>query len=323
MALIAFSNREFYENELVVFPSPRATNRRYGIAFEHGAGATAKAGVNDLEARRVVDRILDWLANDPHRSLGVAAMNMKQAEHIEAVLAERLGERPELQARFEQVASGVEPFFVKNLENVQGDERDIILISMTCGPDLLGGRVPQRFGPINRDSGWRRLNVLVTHAKERMEVFSTMRSTDVLLGDQPKRGVEVLHRFLAFAESGRLGTPSRRSGKQPDSDFGVAVAEALGREGDSCEPQLGVAGVFIDIAVRDPDDPGAFLLAVECDGAAYHSSLSARDRDRLCQEIPRGPGLGGAQDLVHRLVPGPRDRDRPGARPARTASRAA
>ncbi len=295
-ALIAFSNREFYDNELVVFPSPRATDGRYGIAFEHIVGATAKGGVNDLEARRVVDRVLDWLANDPHRSLGVAAMNIKQAEHIEAVLAERLDARPELQARLEQASTGVEPFFVKNLENVQGDERDVILISMTYGPDTPGGRVPQRFGPINRDSGWRRLNVLVTRAKERMEVFTTMRSTDILLGDQPRRGVETLHRFLAFAEAGRLVTPGRPSGRQPDSDFEVAVAEALGREGYSCEPQLGVAGFFIDIAVRDPNDPGSFLLAVECDGAAYHATLSARDRDRLRQEILEGLGWE-----VHRI----------------------
>jgi very-short-patch-repair endonuclease len=105
-----------------------------------------------------------------------------------------------------------------------------------------------------------------------------------------------LHRFLAFAEAGRLASPSRPSGREPDSDFEVAVAQALGREGYGCEPQLGVAGFFIDIAVRDPDDPGAFLLAVECDGTAYHSSLSARDRDRLRQEILEGLGWN-----VHRV----------------------
>ncbi len=189
------------------------TDSRFGVAFEYIVGAVAKTGVNDLEAGRVVDRILDWLANDPHRSLGVAAMNVKQAEHIEAVLAERLSQRPELQARLEQVSQGVEPFFVKNLENVQGDERDIILISMTYGPEVPGGRVPQRFGPINRDTGWRRLNVLVTRAKERMEVFSSMRAD----GCSASRAAEARRRGAAslpcFCRDRQAQVPGSRHGK--------------------------------------------------------------------------------------------------------------
>jgi very-short-patch-repair endonuclease len=178
-----------------------------------------------------------------------------------------------------------EPFFVKNLENVQGDERDVIMISMTYGPSTSGARVPQNFGPINQDTGWRRLNVLFTRAKERMEVFSSMRSADIVPREGADRGPRALKNFLDYAETGHLGAAPRLSDRDPDSDFENAVLEGLRELGFECVDQLGVANFFLDIAVRDPGSPEEFIAAVECDGASYHSTKSARDRDRLRQEI--------------------------------------
>jgi very-short-patch-repair endonuclease len=214
-------------------------------------------------------------------------MNIQQKERVEAHIARLeaanggLGEildESEAEAR-------IEPFVVKNLENVQGDERDVVMISMTYGPREPGGRVPQTFGPINQDKGHRRLNVLFTRAKEKMVVFTSMRSTDIQAGPESNPGRRALQGFLQFAETKRLPSGSRLTGKSPESPFEEAIARELERAGYSVEPQLGVGSYRIDIAVRNPDVPEQFLLGVECDGAMYHSTLSARDRDRLRQEV--------------------------------------
>lgn len=180
--------------------------------------------------------------------------------------------------------------FIKNLENVQGDERDVIFISFTYGPGEVDGKVYQRFGPINSDVGWRRLNVLFTRSKKRMHVFSSMRSEDIQVTETSKRGVQSLRGFLHFAEKGNMDGLAHHTGKAPDSDFEVSVITALENAGFRCEPQVGVAGFFIDIAVRDPGKQGRYLMGIECDGATYHSAKSARDRDRLRQDVLEGLG---------------------------------
>lgn len=290
-SLIAFSNASFYDNELVVFPSAHGSDPRYGIACHYVEGGAFAGRKNEREADAVVARILDHLAHDRHRSLGVAAMNLEQAELIEERLAHRLEEHRQLAVRLEALRNGVEPFFVKNLENVQGDERDVILISMTYGPERPGGPVPQRFGPLGAEDGWRRLNVLITRAKERMEVFTSMRASDVL-GEGGRRGRKALHDFLDFLESGRLAVPPPPPGPGPEPEtlFEAEVIGALERAGWLCVPQLRTAGFRLDIAVRDPDEPDRFLLGIECDGATYHASASARERDRLRQQILEGLG---------------------------------
>lgn len=283
-ALIQFSNKEFYNGDLVVFPSPFDENDRYGIAFEHVPNGIFADHVNMVEAQTVASAAVEHLRAHPGRSLGVVAMNLNQKEQIEAEIERLLKSDPLLLQAAEDREHKSEPFFVKNLENVQGDERDVIIISMTYGPGIEGGKVPQRFGPINQDAGWRRLNVLFTRAKERMIVFSSMRADDILLGDSPARGPAALKAFLKFAESGRDGraTPTTRD---MDSDFEAAVVEAMELMGHNCVTQLGIAGFFIDIAIRDPDRPEEYVLGIECDGASYHSTKSARDRDRLRQDI--------------------------------------
>lgn len=286
-ALIAFSNREFYKDQLIVFPSPAGQASRYGIGWNFVSEGVANKGVNPAEARRVAEAAATILLEQKGRSLGVVAMNVKQAQRIFDELSDLASKNralAEAMAKSETDLRG-EPFFVKNLENVQGDERDIIMISMTYGPPAPGVKTPQNFGPINQETGWRRLNVLFTRAKERMEIFSSMRSMDVLPKEGGDRGPRSLKLFLNYAETGKLGTEPVISPRPTGSDFEDAVLEGLAELGFECVPQVGVANYFLDIGVRDPGAPEEFIAAIECDGAAYHSEKSARDRDRLRQEI--------------------------------------
>lgn len=286
-ALIAFSNRQFYKDELIVFPSPAGQSDRFGIGWSFLADGVTTKGINPTEARAVAAAVAKFLVEHKNRSLGVVAMNIKQAQRIADELS-ALADRDPILAKALAEAENErsdEPFFIKNLENVQGDERDVIMISMTYGPATLGGRTPQNFGPINQDTGWRRLNVLFTRAKERMEIFSSMRSSDVVPKEGSDRGPRALKLFLDYAENGSLGVEPVCSDRPTGSDFEDAVLEGLRELNFECVPQVGVANFFLDIGVRDPASPGEFIAAVECDGASYHSSKSARDRDRLRQEI--------------------------------------
>ena len=169
------------------------------------------------------------------------------------------------------------------MENVQGDERDVIVISVTYGRDQ-NGNLFQRFGPINQAQGPRRLNVLFTRAKHRVVVFSSIDPDEIRTDASSPRGVIVLKAYLNYAKNGRLQTQSS-SELQSASDFEIAVSNALTARGLECVPHIGVAGLFIDVGIRHPEKPGVFILGVECDGASYHSAKSARDRDRLRQTI--------------------------------------
>ena len=281
--LIAFSNKEFYRGQLVAFPSPRPEDSALGVKFVHVTEGVYGGSVNLPEARRVVDTAVRLMYRSPRESLGIVAMNSAQREVIEELFERRLTSDALVRVYVENHASGLEPFFIKNLENVQGDERDVIYVSVTYGPDE-SRHVYQRFGPINGPTGHRRLNVLFTRARRRLVVFSSMTAEDVVAGADSNWGVRALKGYLHFARSGSLHQ-SQLTGRAPDSDFEIAVADALRRAGYDVVAQVGVAGFFLDLAVRDPRAPGTFLLGVECDGRTYHSSRSARDRDRLRQAI--------------------------------------
>lgn len=283
-SLIAFSNKAFYESNLVVYPSPHRESAEFGVKFVRVVRGRFVEQRNIEEAEVVAKAIEHHLLHRPDESLGVVAMNVKQAEQIERALEHLAKQNPALQEARDRNEATEEPLFIKNLENVQGDERDVIYISTTYGPMEIGGTVPQRFGPINGADGWRRLNVLFTRSKKRMQVFASFGASDLLITGTSSRGVQALRDFLHFAESGHM-PHIRETERAPDSDFEVAVIEALERHGYRCEPQVGVAGFFIDLAVRDPGQPGRYLMGIECDGAAYHSAKSARDRDRLRQSV--------------------------------------
>lgn len=292
-SLITVSNHEFYDDRLVVFPSPDVGKKDTGLVFHHNPEAYyERSGINNAEATLVANAVLEHARENPTLTLGVAAFNSSQARLIEAEVDILRRQNPDTEHFFSEHPE--EPFFVKNLENVQGDERDIILISVGYGK-IEGNYLPMNFGPLNREGGERRLNVLITRARRRCEVYCNFVGADLDLSRSQARGVAALKTFLEYAETGRIDMP-RATGKAADSPFEEAVAFALESHGWDIEHQVGSAGFFVDIAVKDPDQPGRYLLGVECDGASYHSSRTARDRDRLRQQVLEGLGW-----RIHRI----------------------
>ncbi|PTL86709.1 MAG: hypothetical protein C4617_02525 [Candidatus Liberibacter europaeus] len=283
--LIACSNYHFYDNSLIVFPSPYTNVDRYGIGFTHIKNGIMKDKCNPEEAKIIALAVRDHAIKYPQESLGVVAMNAKQRDEIENAINKLCRNDSEVEQAISKLRTNTDPFFIKNLENVQGDERDTIFISFTYGPNESGGRIFQRFGPINSDVGWRRLNVLFTRARKRINVFSTMRYLDVLVDSDSKRGVRVMRDFLRFAETGFMEHAPKDTNKKSDSDFAVSVMNELRKAGFSCDSQLGNMGFSIDVAVRDPSNPDQYLMGIECDGEIYNSAKSARDRDRLRHEV--------------------------------------
>jgi very-short-patch-repair endonuclease len=279
-SLIAFSNRHFYNNELVVFPS---CERDFPIRRHLVEAPRYARSVNLPEAKVLCDVVLEQLELHPERSLGVVAMNESQSEEIAEQLDTLSIHHEELRRRLDLTDSS-EELFVKSLEKVQGDERDTIVISTTYGPAEPGGPVAMRFGPINQNGGHRRLNVLFTRAKHGIELVTSMDSSQIHPTVTSSQGVHALKGYLKFVEAQSLET-GRQSGRPPDSDFEIVVAEALERHGYRVDCQVGVANYFIDLAVCHPARPDRYLLGVECDGATYHSARAARDRDKYRQAV--------------------------------------
>lgn len=292
-SLIAFSNFHFYESRLKVFPAPYERNSRLGVRYRFVKNGVYRQGnnQNEPEAERVVAGIIEHMLQNPDESLGVVTLNLKQKELIEDLLEAKIRVLPQARDFCDKWEAKGWDFFVKNLENVQGDERDVIFISTTFGRAPGATSVAQRFGPITGPKGWRRLNVLFTRARRRVEVFSSMRPSDINVSPTSSRGTRALKDYLEYAQRGVL-VETDYGTRPPDSDFEVAVGNMLRNAGYDIQPQLGVAGYFIDIAVRNSERPGEFLAAVECDGATYHSSSSARERDRIRQDILESLGWG-------------------------------
>lgn len=289
-SLIAVSNKEFYDNDLFVFPSPDASQEETGLVYHHLPEATYDRGgssKNRDEARIVAERAMEHARETPHRSLGVATFSTAQEEAVREHLEKMRREDPSAEGFFNEHPD--EPFFVKNLERVQGDQRDVIFISVGYGRDA-DGKVTMNFGPLNRTGGERRLNVLTTRAKYRCEVFTNLRAEDIDLHRTGARGVEVLKEYLSYADTGEIAGLPEPTGRGADSPFERAVADALRTEGYRVEHQIGAAGFYIDLAVVHPERPGQYLLGIECDGATYHRSRMARDRDRIRQSVLEGLG---------------------------------
>ena len=284
-SLIAVSNVEFYDRKLTVFPSSGTNEKASGLKFNylpHALYDRGRTRTNKLEAKAVAEAVIKHAKDNNDLSLGVVAFSVAQRDliQVEVELLRRIN--PNLDEFFNSKHPS-EAFFVKNLENVQGDERDVIFISIGYGRNE-SGRIAKEFGPIIREGGERRLNVLISRAKMAMEVFCNFRADELELDVHSGHGLRALKHFLKFSELGELDIPIE-TGKDADSPFEVEVASALKEKGINIELQVGTAGYFIDIAVKHPTKPGKYLLAVECDGASYHSSRSARDRDRLRQGV--------------------------------------
>ncbi|GAA2145041.1 hypothetical protein GCM10009760_33250 [Kitasatospora kazusensis] len=287
--LITFSNRSFYRNSMITFPGAQESGADVGVAFVHAHGVYDRGGRRDnrIEAEAVARRVLHHFDTRPGRSLGVVALSQAQASAIElAVQQARLG-RPDLDHRFTE--SRLDGFFVKNLESVQGDERDVMIMSIGYGPDERG-QLGLNFGPINKEGGWRRLNVAVTRARYRMEVVSSFQGVQLKESGNPS--VQHLKRYLEYAEQGPsvLARDLLQADAEPDSPFEESVLGVLRDWGYQVQPQVGVAGFRIDLGVRHPAAEGSYALGIECDGAMYHSSRAARDRDRLREQVLIGLG---------------------------------
>jgi very-short-patch-repair endonuclease len=289
--LIHFSNHQYYDNGLIVFPSPELEQPGLGVKARYvpeGRYSPGEKRTNPVEAERVVDEVFALMRTRPaDESLGVVALSKAQADLIEHLIEERRLAAPDLNERF---ASGhAESFFVKNLENVQGDERDHIVLSIGYGPSAATGKMLNRFGPLNSENGWRRLNVAVSRARRSMTVAYSFRPSDIV---SQTRGAVELRRFLEFAENPRTAIPARQTfdpEAETETPFEESVKRALEARGHNVQPQVGVSGFRIDLAIYS-DDRKRFDLAVECDGATYHSAPSARDRDSLRQAILEGLG---------------------------------
>jgi transcription elongation GreA/GreB family factor len=290
-ALINFSNRLVYDDDLIVFPSAHEGRKDMGVSLVYVDGVF-KSGVNGIESQTMVDAALDFMEQNPHRSLGIVTMNQPQRdlllEEMEYALVTRKKATDYIDF-WSHENGGLESFFIKNLENVQGDERDVIFIGTVYGPAQPGAPVMQRFGPVNGLGGKRRLNVLFTRAKEQIITFSSMTAADVRADENGNPGAYMLKRWLEYSATGVLES-GRLTDMEPDSEFEVFVIDQIKAMGYEAIPQIGVSGYFIDIGVKHPSWPHGFILGVECDGASYHSSKSARDRDRLRQEVLEGLG---------------------------------
>jgi very-short-patch-repair endonuclease len=288
--LIAFSNEYFYDGDLVAFPSPVHDTGRLGIRYHQVEDAYYKNGKNPVEAQTIAQAIVDHATRNPDESLGVGTFNREHQSMIEDELDRICTSDPEARHAVARLSEGTDGLFVKNLENLQGDERDVIFIAYTYGPDPASGRVFNRFGPITASNGWRRLNVLVTRARRRVEVFSSMKPSDIHGGPEKSRGINAMKDYLEYAKTGDLKGHVHWSNRSPESPFEIAVARAVRNMGLEVVPQVGVAGYFIDLGVLKPERDDEFLLGIECDGKTYHSARSARERDRLREEIIRSRG---------------------------------
>lgn len=279
-SLIAVSNKEFYKNKLVVFPSSMHCAENMGLVFHYLKDTVYDRGntqTNPEEARIVAEHVMRHAKEHPELTLGVAAFSMQQMQAIIDRLEIMRRVDPSAERFFQ--AHPEEPFFVKNLENVQGDERDVIYISIGYGKDK-DGMLTMNFGPLNHEGGERRLNVLITRARQKCEIFSNITGDDIDLSRTQSRGVACLKTYLTFAEKGTMDLP-RESDREAESEFELQVYEMLTEKGYTVHQQVGCADFYIDLAIVHPEDPGRYLLGIECDGASYHSARSSRDRDRL------------------------------------------
>ena len=290
-ALIQFSNQWMYKGELTIFPSAQEDHPDLGVELIEVPGAY-KGRRNEIEARAIVQAAVHHMVHRPELSLGICTMNSDQKDLILEEFERERDRNAKVQAfveKWDEENDSLEEFFIKNLETIQGDERDVMMISTLYGPETPGGKVLQRFGPINSAHGHRRLNVLFTRAKRKIVTFTSMKPTDILVDDNKNLGVRMFRAWLEYSKTGHIPDMAGPQG-ETESPFEDYVATQLERLGYEVVPQVGVAGFRIDLGIRHPDWPYGYILGVECDGAAYHSSKSSRDRDRLRQEVLEGLG---------------------------------
>jgi hypothetical protein len=294
-SLIAVSNSQFYENKLFIVPSPYNSEAGMGLRLRHMPENVYDRGgtsVNVQEAKAVAVAVVEHARSSPELSLGVATFSTKQRRAVMDELELLRREHPETEAFF--AGRPDEPFFVKSLENIQGDERDVIFISVGYGRDARG-IVTMNFGPLSSEGGERRLNVLISRAKRRCEIFSSISDEDIDLERGKGKGIVAFKLFLHYARTGRLAITEPEH-QQTQMIFEQQVAEALKEHGYNVHSRVGTAGCFVDLAVAAAEFPGRYILGIECDGRSYRSAQSARDRDRLRRAVLEDQGW-----ILHRV----------------------
>ena len=306
-SLITFSNHNYYGGGLITFPSPATADT--AVSFHHvDDGLYEKGGnrINQPEARAVVDSIVARLRDPEFKktkmTIGVVTFNQEQQVLIEDLLEKACQDHTEIEPFFAE--DNIEAIFVKNIESVQGDERSIIYFSMTYGKGPFGVDLSMNFGPMNQEGGRRRLNVAITRARNEMRIYSSMQPEDIDLSRTAAAGVKDMKHFLDFAKRGTkaIGEAIERPLETFDSPFEEQVAVRLEERGWMVHSQIGVSGFRIDLGVVHPDQPGRYLAGIECDGATYHRSATARDRDFLRQQVLEESGVEDFESLVHGLV---------------------
>jgi len=288
--LIAFSNHQFYDDALITFPAAKAKHENLGVKLDYvpnGLYDRGKNRDNPVEAEKIVSLVFEHFTNYPKKTLGVVTFSIAQMNAIEEAIDRRLKGHPEFDKFFKE--DRLEGFFVKNLENVQGDERDVIFFSVCYGYDQ-NGEMTMNFGPLNKPGGERRLNVAVTRAREKVVIVTSIRSTDIDPAAKAQ-GVQTLRNYIEYAEKGPviLNMPYQKAGVY-ESHLDEDIASEIQKLGYDVVPQVGCSGYKINIGVIDPVNPGCYLMGIECDGITYRSSSSARDRDRLREQVLKGLG---------------------------------
>jgi hypothetical protein len=294
-SLIAFSNHRYYDSNLITFPA--AETRASAVEWRkvEGVYAKGKGRYNQAEAQAIVDETVKRLTDPAFvaagYSIGIITLNSDQQKLINDLLDAARKQYPQIEPFFQDTQT--EPVVVKNLETVQGDERDLIMLGIGYGPTEPGAPVmSMNFGPLNKDGGWRRLNVAITRSRREMLVFTSFDPSMIDLNRTNARAVRDLKHFIEFAQRGPRALAEAVQGSVGgyDSPFEEAVAEGLRRMGWQVVPQIGVSRFRIDLGIVHPDRPGDYLAGVECDGATYHSAATARDRDKVRGAILTGLG---------------------------------
>lgn len=285
-SLIDFSNKHFYDNELTIFPSPsNEISEALGVKYTYVEDGFYKGGekhrVNLREAQTVVEILKKHMQTSPEKSIGVGTLNGTQRELIQELIDNAEKEFSYVAKFIERWSQSHEGFFVKNLESLQGDERDIIVISTTYGKEEGSNKVYQRFGPINQENGWRRLNVLITRSKQKMHVVTSMKSSDLRVSNNASRGLKALKEFLNYIEKGyQASVQELETTPTFSSTFAEVLYGLLKEKGIEVVPNVGVSGYYIDLAVVSKKD-GRYILAIECDGENFYNAKSSSDRYRL------------------------------------------
>ncbi|MHA4894677.1 DUF3320 domain-containing protein [Pedobacter sp. PWIIR3] len=288
-SLIAFSNAKYYENKLLTFPSMDDISSKVKFVPVEGYYDKGKSRQNKFEADAIVNEIVRRLSDSTlaKKSIGIVTFSAVQQTLIEDKLTSIFSLRPDL----EQIALETEePIFIKNLENVQGDERDIILFSIGYGPDEKG-HVSLNFGPINREGGWRRLNVAVSRARYEMMVFSTLTADQIDLNRSRSEGMAGLKAFLAYAEKGRVALPGRTANTADwEPEFENLIAEEIRKHGHEVHTQIGCSAYKIDLAVVNPENENEYILGILCDGKGYVAAKTSKDREIVQLDVLKALG---------------------------------